>query len=257
MIKKQKDTSWGGVAEWYEKVVEDNDSYQEKVVKPNLFRFLGNVSGKKIVDMACGEGFFSRILFASGASVVGADIGKELIAIAKKKEPSIPFFTAPSHTLSMCTDSSSDYVVCVLALQNIEKVSETFKEVSRVLKPGGKFVFVLNHPSFRNPKKTSWGFDGETALQYRRVDGYMSESKIYMDMNPGEKNPKKKKFTISFHRPLQFFFKHCASHGLAITRLEEWISHKESEKGPKKAAEDKARHEIPLFMCVEATKIKN
>jgi hypothetical protein len=42
-----------------------------------------------------------------------------------------------------------------------------------------------------------------------------------------------------------------AKHDLAITRLEEWISHKTSEEGPKKKIEDDARKEIPLFMCLE------
>jgi hypothetical protein len=39
--------------------------------------------------------------------------------------------------------------------------------------------------------------------------------------------------------------------GLSITRLEEWVSHKESEKGPRQKAENKSRKEIPLFMCIE------
>ena len=42
--------------------------------------------------------------------------------------------------------------------------------------------------------------------------------------------------------------------GFAITRLEEWISHKQSGTGPRQTAEDKARREIPMFMCIE---IKN
>ena len=39
--------------------------------------------------------------------------------------------------------------------------------------------------------------------------------------------------------------------GLAITRLEEWISHKKSEEGPRATAEDVARKEIPLFLMLE------
>ena len=46
-----------------------------------------------------------------------------------------------------------------------------------------------------------------------------------------------------------------AKNGLAITRLEEWISHKQSGAGPRQAAEDKARKEIPMFMCLEIKKL--
>jgi hypothetical protein len=74
-------------------------------------------------------------------------------------------------------------------------------------------------------------------------------------MTPGEKDVKKKIKTISFHRPLQYYVKLFAKNGFAITRLEEWISHKKSEKGPRSEAEDKARKEIPMFMCLEVKKL--
>ena len=50
------------------------------------------------------------------------------------------------------------------------------------------------------------------------------------------------------------FLKYFAKNGFAVTRLEEWISHKESEKGLRKLAEDKARKEIPMFMMIEVKK---
>jgi hypothetical protein len=77
----------------------------------------------------------------------------------------------------------------------------------------------------------------------------MSEATVKIDMHPGSNQ---KTFTYSFHRPLQVFVKWLAKNNLAITRLEEWISHKESANGPRKEAEDKARKETPLFMCIEA-----
>ncbi len=252
------ETSWGNVATWYDKHLEKGSgTYHEKIVYPNLTRILGELKGKKVLDLACGQGQFSQILAKSGASVVGVDIGKELIAIAEKNNTahkfSLHYFVGVSDDLFMVKDKTMDVVVCVLALQNIEKLQETFKEVSRVLKDGGKFIFVLNHPSFRNPTHTHWGYDDAEDKQYRRVEEYLSESKIKIDMTPG--SLKDKKFTVSFHRPLQLYVKFLNKHGLAVTRLEEWESHKESEKGPKQRAENKARKEIPLFMCIESTKI--
>ena len=54
-------TSWGGVADWYDSYLETNpDSYQEKVIAPNLLRLIDIKKGMKILDLACGQGFFSR-----------------------------------------------------------------------------------------------------------------------------------------------------------------------------------------------------
>ncbi len=153
----------------------------------------------------------------------------------------------------MLKDKSFDIVVCILALQNIEDLQKTISEARRVLTSSGKLFFVLNHPSFRNPKQTYWGYNEADDMQYRRVDEYMSESHVRIDMTPG--STVDKKFTVSFHRPLQVYIKALSKNGLAITRLEEWVSHRESERGPKKKAEDKARKEIPLFMCIESIAI--
>lgn len=255
-------TSWGGVADWYDAHLEHNDdTYHSKVIFPNLLRLIGDMSGTKILDLACGQGVFSRELRAKGAFVTGVDLGKELIAIAETKNESIAekgthkivYHVGTANDLYMIKDGSMDKVVCVLALQNIDNIQKTVEEVSRVLTPNGSFIFVLNHPSFRNPRKSGWGYNEAEQVQYRRVDSYMSESHIKIDMTPGSE--KNKKWTVSFHRPLQVYVKALSKHGFALTRLEEWVSHKESEKGPRKHAEDTARKEIPLFMCVEARKI--
>ena len=256
------DTSWGGVADWYNKHLEKSDeTYHAKVVFPNLLRMLGDVSGKRILDMACGQGIFAEQLRSSGAFVTGVDIGKELIKIAESHNESVKekgthkvvYHVASADDLYMLKDASFDIVVCILALQNIENLQKTIEEASRVLTHNGKLFLVLNHPSFRNPKQTYWGYNVADDTQYRRVDEYMSESRVKIDMTPG--SLKDKKFTVSFHRPLQVYVKALAKHGLLIRHLEEWNSHKESEKGPKQRAENKARKEIPMFMCIETIKL--
>jgi len=117
------------------------------------------------------------------------------------------------------------------------------------LKKNGRIILVINHPTFRVPQASDWYF--ENGVQSRIVSKYLSESKLSIDMTPGEKNPKKKISTISFHRSLQYYVKLFSKNGFVITRLEEWISHKQSGLGPRQNAEDKARKEIPMFMCIE------
>ena len=244
----KKHTSWGKVAGWYGEHLQKDDTYHSKVILPNLLRMAKIAKGERVLDLGCGEGFFARELAKAGATVTGADIAKELIAQARKKGGA-EYFAAPANKLAFAKDGEFDAVICVLALQNIEDLAGTLKEVRRVLKKGGRFIFVLNHPAFRVLKRSSWGWDETAQIQYRRVDGYLSSAKIFVDMHPGA--PKATR-TISYHRSLQEFFKAVGGAGLTVSRLEEWVSHRESKRGPRQAAEDAARKEIPLFMALEA-----
>ncbi len=247
---RAESTSWGAVASWYDNYLETSpDSYQEKVIAPNLLRILSLKKGDRVFDLACGQGFFARKFAAAGATVVGSDISPELIEQAKKYAPNIEFYVAPAHQALFAQDVSFDVVTCILAIQNIENISDVFAEARRVLKSGGRFVLVLNHPAFRVPKFSSWGFDEKAGVQYRRVDTYLSLRTIPIEMHPGQQAGEK---TISYHRSLQDFFKPLIKNGFSVTRLEEWISHKVSAKGPRQRAEDTARKEIPLFLMIEA-----
>lgn len=253
--KNTANTSWNKVAGWYDELLTtDFDSYQSKVITPNLLRILDLKKGEQVFDLACGQGYFSNLFFKAGASVVASDISKRLIETAVKNSPKgISFHVAPAHKATFIKDNSIDTVVIVLAIQNIENVAEVLSECKRVLRKSGRIVIVMNHPAFRVPQGSDWYFaDG---VQYRIVGKYLSESKVAIDMTPGEKDPKKKIKTISFQRSLQYYMKLFSKNNFAITRLEEWISHKQSQPGPRQKAEDTARKEIPMFMCLEIKKI--
>lgn len=251
-ISVNKSTSWGNVANWYNDLIgKDQDSYQKKLILPNLIRLVEAKKEEVIVDLACGQGYFSQEFAKLGARVIGVDISPELINIARQ-DKSVEYRVASADKLDFLQNSSVDKTVIILSLQNIENVSDVIREVSRVLKPKGKLYLVLNHPTFRIPKASSWGWD-DTKIQYRRLDAYLSESKEAIQMHPGD-NPREK--TTSFHRPLQFYFKALGKNNLFVSRLEEWSSHRISEPGPKKEAEDTARREFPLFLFIEALRIK-
>ncbi|MBP6884345.1 MAG: methyltransferase domain-containing protein [Candidatus Pacebacteria bacterium] len=250
MDKKNNLTSWGGVSEWYDNYLEtDKDSYQEKVIAPNILRILNIKKGDVLLDLACGQGFFSRKFSAQGANVTGVDISRELITVAKKHSENISYNISPAHKLPFIKNNTVDAVTIILAIQNIENMQEVFNEVSRVMKKTGRLVLVVNHPAFRIPKESSWGFDPASGTQYRRVDSYLSQSKTKISMHPSKKDSTQ---TVSYHRSLQDFFKALGKSGFAVTKFEEWISHKKSEKGPRQKAEDTARKEIPIFLAIEA-----
>ena len=269
-------TSWGGEANWYDDYLNDQDSYQRQVILPNLIRIVNPKKGKKILDLACGQGFFSEEMMNNGSNVIGADISGELINLAKNrlknkltKDDNFIISSADKIIESGIQESSCDSAICILAAQNIKEFDSAIKEVSKVLRPKGKFVLVLNHPCFRVPKNSDWYFDQEGGgpegdPSYIMVNGkkngrygrvvysYMSEGVIKIDMHPGEQDRRKKSYTTSFHRPMQVYSKWLANAGFCIQRIEEWTSHKKSTPGPRELADQRSKKEIPLFMCIEA-----
>ncbi|HEU4677416.1 MAG TPA: class I SAM-dependent methyltransferase [Candidatus Paceibacterota bacterium] len=248
-MKKPAKTSWGKEAAWYAEHLTDADTYHAKVILPNIMRLVAPNKDQTVLEIGCGEGYFARALSKEGSMVTAADISPELIAEAKKQGGGVAYVVSPAQDLSFARDAFFDVVLAVLTLQNMERLDLVMKEVRRVLKKEGRFLFVLNHPVIRVPKLSSWGYDEGSKTQYRRLDGYLSERRTAIDMHPGEK---RKSVTYSFHRSLQEYMKLLRGAGFSITRLEEWISHKTSEPGPRAKAENVARKEFPLFMMLEA-----
>jgi ubiquinone/menaquinone biosynthesis C-methylase UbiE len=215
-------------------------------------RLMEPKSGDRILDLACGQGFFTRALKSAQADVEGVDIGSELIEIARNSMPDVTFHVGSAESPTMIPDASFNKALISLALQNIEHADRAIVSASRILTPKGELHIVLNHPAFRIPKRTSWGFDRKRMVQYRQVDAYLSISNSAIDMHPGMENSPQ---TISYHRPLQYYFKVFEKAGFAVARLEEWISHKDSDSGPRAEAENTARKEIPLFLYLKVIKL--
>lgn len=255
IIIVNKDTSWDKVAPWYDDMLDSGDeTYQTGLILPNVLRLLEIKKGETLLDLGCGQGFFAREFFKVGAVVSGIDLSPKLISIAKEKSPrEIKFGVSSADKLPFFPDGSFDMAVCILAIQNMKNVSGVFEESFRVLKNGGRMLIIMNHPVFRIPKASSWGFDQIKKVQYRRVDSYISESEAGIAMHPGLEPSAS---TISFHHPLQFYFKALHKAGFSVSRLEEWNSQKKSQPGPRADAENKARKEFPLFLALEARKQK-
>ena len=238
------------MAEWYGDLLAGESTYQKDLILPNLLRLAQLKKGERVLDCACGPGFFAREFFKTGAEVIGVDVSRELIAIAKKNSsPAIAYHAVSADTLPFIANRSIDTIFLILAVQNIEDVHAMFKECARVLKPNGRLLMVMNHPAFLIPKASAWGWDSKQNTQYRRIDEYLSESKVPIEMHPGTNA---RITTIPYHRPVQFYFKALARSGFVVGRLEEWVSHKKSAPGPRAGAENRIRKEIPMFLFLEA-----
>lgn len=254
--EQSRQTSWGRVAKWYESAVQREDSYHKTLILPNVMRLLAPKKGESVLDLGCGSGVFSEEFARAGARVTGVDLSPEFIFSAQERareqKLAINYSVGSADRLGMIAPGSIDTVVIVLALQNMERMKAVFIECARILKKGGRLAIVLNHPAFRIPQNSSWEWDMKLGVQYRRVDAYLSEQRIAIQMHPGSKS---REITTSFHRPLQSYFSSLSASGLCVSRLEEWISNKISTSGPRAPIENKARKEFPLFLYLEARKI--
>src|SRR6185437_14946490 len=148
---KNQRTDWGNVADWYDQLVgESGSEYHREVVLPGVLRLLGLHPGESAVDIACGQGVLCRILQDRGVNVAGIDAAAELIKAARERGPeSIRYFVGDARDLSFLPGDSFSAAACVLAIQNMHPIGPVFSGVSRLLKPGGRFVTVMMHPCFR------------------------------------------------------------------------------------------------------------
>lgn len=254
---RQSKTDWSNVADWYNDLVgTEGSEYQREVVHPGVLRLLGDVHGKRVLDVACGQGVLCRLLQSRGATVTGVDAARELIEAARKhaanapSENKIDYYVGDARellSLKPIEGRTFDAMTCILAIQNFHPIQPLFHAAAKLLIPGGRFVVVMMHPAFRGPKESHWGWDDENVVQFRRVDRYLVPRKAPIYANPGKKDGN---YTWTFHKPIEAFVQAAVKAGLFIDGLEEWPSHKQSQPGPRAAAENTARKEIPMFLAL-------
>lgn len=248
-----KQTLWDQASRWYDSLVGMSGSdYHQTIVMPGVFKMLDLKSGRRVLDLACGQGVFSRFLLEKSIKPEGLDSSEELLRMARSRSiKTIPYHLGDASDATLLEDQEFDGIACLLAVQNMENIEPVFKNVARWLKPKGKFVMVLTHPCFRIPRQTHWGWDDDKKMEYRRIDRYANEMKIPILTPPFID---KVNFTMTYHRPLQNYFSALLKAGLCVDSLEEWMSNKESAPGKRSRGENRARKEVPLFMAIRAVR---
>ena len=106
-----------------------------------------------------------------------------------------------------------DAVVACLVFEHIAEADAAIAEVARVLAPGGRFVFFLNHPLLQTPG-SGWIDDHILMEQYWRIGPYLVEDTTMEEVAKGVVLP-------FVHRPLSRYVNAMAANGLLITRMEE------------------------------------
>ncbi len=118
------------------------------VERPMMRNMLPNLEGKKILLIGCGTGEETMLLNSFGAyskNIVGIDISRESIKLAKNTYPSVEFKVMDMNNLEF-EDESFDFVYSSLAVHYTANPEKVYKEVYRVLKKDGLFLFSLAHP---------------------------------------------------------------------------------------------------------------
>jgi len=250
---QRKQTLWDQASRWYDSLVGMSGSdYHQTIVMPGVLKLLELKPGRRVLDLACGQGVFSRFLLEKKINPEGLDSSEELLRMARSRSIKlIPYHLGNAGDAKVLNGQEFDGIACLLAVQNIENIEPVFQNVARWLKPKGKFVMVLTHPCFRIPRQTHWGWDEDKKIEYRRVDRYANEMKIPILTPPFVD---KVNYTMTYHRPLQNYFSALLKAGLYVDCLEEWMSNKESASGKRSRGENRARKEVPLFMAIRAVR---
>jgi len=128
---------------WADHVRKGWDAYREHFNNPAFFQFMGDLSGKTVLDVGCGEGYNTRLLARSGARMTAVDISKRMIELGRQEEQREPlgirYEVASFPDLSILDDLSFDVVASSMALMDGPDLEGAVKEVFRVLRPGGEF----------------------------------------------------------------------------------------------------------------------
>ncbi len=198
-------------ADWWQREFTDgvDPEYTEQII-PIIVEQLGG-SGR-VLDVGTGEGQVARALRASGDEVLGIDPIAEMVREAANRPPGIPVAQAGAAALPFA-DASFDAALACLVFEHIDDVDGAIADVARVLRPGGTFLFLLNHPLLQTPD-SGWIDDQilEPPEQYWRIGPYLIEQATIEEVQ-------KNVFIRFIHRPLSRYVNALAANGLMLMEM--------------------------------------
>jgi ubiquinone/menaquinone biosynthesis C-methylase UbiE len=105
------------------------------------------IKDKRVLDLACGEGYGAKMLSSSAAHVIGIDIDAEVIRHASERygASNLEFLQGSIAAVPVQEDHSFDVIICFEAIEHIDDHDAMLREVKRLLKRGG--VFVVSTPN--------------------------------------------------------------------------------------------------------------
>ncbi|MFA4987772.1 MAG: methyltransferase domain-containing protein [Candidatus Brocadiia bacterium] len=207
--------SWDTKAtDWDIQVGEAGDRNRRLNSDPVLWRFLGPVAGRRILDAGCGTGYLARQMASGGAQVLAIDLSPEMIRVARSKGGNIEYRECDCGTLAGVPDGVFDAVVSNYVLMDLPHLGPAVRSMFRVLRPGGIAVAVFSHPCFSQGNATP--VEGTDAVVYRWEQPYYEE---HEQLDPPWAHFKTT--FIWFHRPLSVYWRAFRDAGFVVDELDE------------------------------------
>ncbi len=259
-INREVAAIWDANAAWWDEQTGEGNVSQKSLIMPAIEKLLQLQPGETALEVACGNGYFSRRMIGLGAArVVALDFSAKFIEIARARTGQ----TGPSDKIEFhridATDEAAllalgerrfDAAVANMALMDMAEIEPLMRALSRLLKPGGRFVFSVthlyfNHTGISRVLEEVTGEDGRLAEQFSvRVTHYAS----FGDGTPrlGIAIPDQPKSQYYFERTLAGLLGAAFRAGLVLDGLEEPTFGPEVEA--KRTMSWVNWHEIPPFM---------
>lgn len=215
------------------------DSPNEIIEKPALLKMIGDVSGKDVLDLGCGDASMRRDLLQA-ASYLGVDGSKNMIMRAEQNLSDLENSEVIHSSLESFPFPVENYhlIFSQLALHYLEDFRQICENIYNSLRFGGKFVFSVQHPvitsAFKSngTKRTDWIVD-----DYFQI-GVRAEPWI------GEK-------VVKYHRTVEEYFMILRNSGFHINELCEATPDRRNFSSEE---EYKRRNRIPLFLLFSCEK---
>lgn len=197
---------------WQEQFTEGVDPEYVEQILPLIASHLPE-SGL-LVDVGCGEGQVARVATTAGMDVVGIDPAHNQVSVATQRAGG-PSYAQGSATAMGLGSAVADMAIACLVFEHIPDVDAALAEVARILKPGGEFLFLLNHPLLQTPG-SGWIDDQmiDPPELYWRVGPYLEEADVVEEVE-------KDVFIRFFHRPLSRYLNAAIGLGLQLELMVE------------------------------------
>lgn len=144
-----------------------------------LKKILPDFRGKRVLDLGCGYGWHCRYAAQQGAAeVLGIDLSEKMLekACAMTDSPVISYQRAAMEEVWL-EKASVDVVLSSLALHYVEDYETLIRQIHQALKPGGVFVFSVEHPVFTAYGNQDWCYGPDGEILHFPVDNYYYEGK--------------------------------------------------------------------------------
>lgn len=208
-------SAWNDNSETYQSLHEigtDSAHYGPWAPLENELRLLGDVRGLHIFEVGCGGGQCCVAFAKQGAVATGVDVSDSQIAFARKlaacEQVDVAFAQGDITDLLAYKSSVWDVVFSVYTLQYVVEIQQCLDECARLLKPGGRLVFSLDHP-FRD----CFHDDEEDAIAIFPVRSYYDNGPMHWTFGGSGVAMQ------SYHRSIAQWIEMSTAAGLRLTRL--------------------------------------